>query len=138
MRSFQCHKRVKAAQIIGILPDMDAGTMTITCDDGLELVETLGKGIIARYEPLPGDYLVEYEDGYRSISPKKAFEDGYTEFGSVPQPDGGERPLLGVLSALSLVRVQLDAMTTINPRAKALVLTKLDEARLWAVDGENG
>jgi hypothetical protein len=28
--------------------------------------------------PLPGDYLVIYEDGYRSISPAKAFEDGYT------------------------------------------------------------
>ena len=30
-----------------------------------------------RYMPVPGDYYVVYEDGYASISPRQAFEDGY-------------------------------------------------------------
>jgi hypothetical protein len=34
--------------------------------------------MFSRYVPQPGDYLVFYEDGYKSFSPKKAFEDGYT------------------------------------------------------------
>lgn len=34
--------------------------------------------MFARYEPVVGDYYVVYEDGYRSISPAKAFEEGYT------------------------------------------------------------
>lgn len=36
------------------------------------------QAVVSRYFPQPGDYLVQYEDGYLSISPKKAFEDGYT------------------------------------------------------------
>jgi len=30
---------------------------------------------------MPGDYYVVYEDGYKSISPAKAFEEGYTLIG---------------------------------------------------------
>jgi hypothetical protein len=30
-----------------------------------------------RYTPVPGDRYMVYEDGYKSFSPKKAFEDGY-------------------------------------------------------------
>jgi len=33
----------------------------------------------ARGRPSDGDYLVRYEDGYLSWSPKKAFENGYTK-----------------------------------------------------------
>ena len=35
-------------------------------------------GMFARYVPVPGDYYVVYDDGYASISPGQAFEDGYT------------------------------------------------------------
>lgn len=34
--------------------------------------------LFARYVPVPGDYFVVYADGYQSISPAKAFEEGYT------------------------------------------------------------
>lgn len=30
------------------------------------------------FKPAPGAYLVIYEDGYASVSPSKAFEEGYT------------------------------------------------------------
>ena len=33
--------------------------------------------MFARYTPTAGDYYVVYADGYRSFSPKKAFEEGY-------------------------------------------------------------
>jgi hypothetical protein len=35
--------------------------------------------MLARSLPVPGDYLVTYDDGYQSISPGKAFEEGYSE-----------------------------------------------------------
>jgi hypothetical protein len=35
--------------------------------------------LFARYVAKSGDYLVVYEDGYQSISPKVAFESGYTK-----------------------------------------------------------
>lgn len=33
------------------------------------------------YFPLPGDFLVIYEDGYMWFSPRKAFLDGYSPIG---------------------------------------------------------
>jgi hypothetical protein len=30
-----------------------------------------------RYQPVPGDFYVQYADGYKSFSPRKAFLDGY-------------------------------------------------------------
>ncbi len=35
--------------------------------------------ICQRYQPKPGDYYVVYDDGYKSLSPAKAFEEGYTQ-----------------------------------------------------------
>ena len=34
--------------------------------------------LVARGAPSVGDYYVQYEDGYQSWSPAKAFEEGYT------------------------------------------------------------
>lgn len=34
--------------------------------------------LVARSEPVVGDYYVKYADGYQSWSPAKAFEEGYT------------------------------------------------------------
>lgn len=31
-----------------------------------------------RYTPVPGDFMVQYSDGYKSFSPRKAFLEGYT------------------------------------------------------------
>lgn len=76
MREYQSHKKVKAAQIKSVgLPDVNKGTAVIL-DDGTEV--SLPQDMTLRHFPLVGDYLVEYEDGYKSISPQKAFEDGYT------------------------------------------------------------
>ena len=34
--------------------------------------------MFSRYTPVPGDRYMVYPDGYKSFSPKRAFEDGYT------------------------------------------------------------
>lgn len=34
--------------------------------------------LFERYRPVTGDFLLEYEDGYLSFSPRKAFVEGYT------------------------------------------------------------
>lgn len=79
MKQYVCHKRVKAAQIAEVIQDGEM--VTIVTDDDQKIVTPVGEGIIHRYQPVAGDYLVEYElDGYRSISPKAAFEEGYHEF----------------------------------------------------------
>ena len=75
MQTYVSHKQVKAARILGALPDAviveDAGNA-----DGKRI--TVDPKIFSWYQPVTGDYLVQYEDGYLSISPRKAFEEGYT------------------------------------------------------------
>ena len=72
MKRYVSHKKVKAAQIMGI--SEFNGRILLALDDG----DTVGHPDTTKYEPKVFDYLVEYEDGYRSISPRAAFEAGYT------------------------------------------------------------
>jgi hypothetical protein len=75
MREYVCHKRVKAARVVGpIGPEVD-GMCDVPCEDGTRVADA---AVFARGVAQPGDYLVQYEDGYVSWSPRKAFEDGYT------------------------------------------------------------
>ena len=75
MKKFKCHKIISAEPISGIAKDRTK--LYFSEDDPCEMpVHHLPEN--NGYQPKEGDYLVEYEDGYRSVSPKKAFEDGYT------------------------------------------------------------
>lgn len=84
MKRYQSHKIVEAAPIVAchvVSGDKVGGSA------GLSYVEiesservTVPKSFFSRGMPAEGDYLVRYEDGYLSWSPKKAFEDGYTEY----------------------------------------------------------
>jgi hypothetical protein len=84
MPSYTCHKKVRAAEIISV------GHQTISSAPG-EIVRpvtlagnitiNLSNEMFTRYMPESGDFLVVYEDGYKSFSPRKAFLDGYTEDG---------------------------------------------------------
>ena len=38
--------------------------------------------MFSRYEPVEGDFLVVYSDGYKSFSPRKAFIEGYARAGT--------------------------------------------------------
>lgn len=75
MKLYQCHKKVKAAQLKTV-GHREADGIDVILDD--DTVVRLATQLTLRYTPQVGDYLVEYDDGYRAISPQKAFEDGYT------------------------------------------------------------
>jgi len=78
MPKYRSHKTVWALQIsegLSVLPD---GSCKLTFTDARYAPTIVAKEVVSRYMPLPGDYLVVYSDGYKSISPKAAFEDGYT------------------------------------------------------------
>ena len=74
MKQFISHKVVHAAQIVSISLRPDAA-MLLTLDDN-QRVPHPGT---TKYTPFVGDYYIVYKDGYRSLSPKLAFEEGYTE-----------------------------------------------------------
>lgn len=83
MKTWISHKRVQAAPIvrIGVMWAIVGGGYNVTYEasDGSHQVQAVPENFLSRYTPQTGDYLVCYEDGYFSVSPKKAFEDGYDE-----------------------------------------------------------
>lgn len=78
MPQYVSHKKVWALKIASASEEDSTGMYTLEiADPGYALVK-VEAAVVSRYFPQPGDYLVVYEDGYRSISPAKAFEEGYT------------------------------------------------------------
>lgn len=84
MPRYQCHKKVWALKIASILRDGEGedretdGTAMITPADegyGMFMVDA---EYMRKHKPQVGGYFVLYDDGYRSFSPAKAFEEGYT------------------------------------------------------------
>lgn len=83
LADWKCHKVVKAGKImpVQITQDEGEGTSTVTVEDwcGAPCLVVVPNSLFARGMPQTGDYIVIYEDGYKSWSPAKAFEDGYTQ-----------------------------------------------------------
>ena len=79
---YRCHKEVQALKIGAVEVMPDGSALLEIADEGSSgsgfSPVPVDKSMIARYIPHFGDYLVIYADGYRSISPAKAFEEGYT------------------------------------------------------------
>lgn len=77
MPRYQSHKKVWALKIgEGLKVNPDGSVVLPIVDPGYAPV-TVEAGVVSRYMPMPGDYYVVYDDGYKSISPAKAFEEGY-------------------------------------------------------------
>jgi len=72
MPRYQSHKKVWALKIASV-----NGHRLTFADEGYAPL-LVDAPMFARYTPVPGDYYVVYDDGYKSISPAKAFEEGYT------------------------------------------------------------
>lgn len=72
MPKYKSHKQVWALKIAGI----DGLHLTFV-EKGYAPIK-VASNMFARYTPVPGDYYIVYDDGYKSISPAKAFEEGYT------------------------------------------------------------
>ena len=95
MQLYQSHKKVRAAQIVHIDHTrllLDGGLD----EDGKAIVKPIMVSLdfIEKHKPKSGDYLVQYEDGYQSVSPAAAFESGYTPIDEGGQPivESGEQP----------------------------------------------
>lgn len=73
---YVCHKEVQALKIKAV--DRRDGKYFIVPEEaGFEPIE-VHENFIDRHGPRAGGYLVFYADGYKSFSPARAFEEGYT------------------------------------------------------------
>ena len=78
---YTCHKEVWALKIAGIeyvQDEQDTVTATITPTDARYGAFSVSEAYINKHKPEVGGYYVVYADGYKSFSPAKAFEAGYT------------------------------------------------------------
>lgn len=79
---YQCHKKVWALKIAdlvwcyGATPDDKRGAVIVPFEKGHHPF-TVCQEWLEQHKPEAGGYYVVYEDGYRSYSPAKAFEEGY-------------------------------------------------------------
>lgn len=74
---WRSHKTVYADKIVGIQTTETEGHVTHAWNLACGAVVSIGPEVTARAAPVLGDYYVQYEDGYQSWSPAKAFEEGY-------------------------------------------------------------
>ena len=84
MPRYQCHKKVWALKIKGMAPTdaKEDGSgyenYLITPSEGGYAPFKVGIDYMRKHDPQVGGYYVVYDDGYKSFSPAKAFEEGYT------------------------------------------------------------
>lgn len=86
MPRYKCHKEVWALKIAkidyhGNFNSEGAGGLgaTIIPDDPRYAAFEVDNRYVMKHAPKVGGYYVVYDDGYKSFSPAKAFEDGYTK-----------------------------------------------------------
>ena len=72
---YKCHKIVRAARIDSI-ETRESGDVRMVLDGGA--ARLFDANWASKRNPQVGSYFVEYDDDYASVSPAKAFEDGYT------------------------------------------------------------
>ena len=80
MPRYKCHKEVWALKIADITEPTDSAGATRTivpADEGYGPF-VVDSDYMAKHKPEVGGYYVVYADGYKSFSPAKAFEDGYS------------------------------------------------------------
>jgi hypothetical protein len=81
MPQYQCHKKVWALKIKEVIKHALACRDATKEQDAAFEASDKFQGAAAWYRkhaPEPGGYYVVYPDGYKSYSPAKAFEEGYT------------------------------------------------------------
>lgn len=83
MPKYESHKIVHALQIAVISPATpdnkeNPGGAEITPVEGAFAPFIVDAAYMDKHQPKVGGYYVVYKDGYKSFSPKEAFEEGYT------------------------------------------------------------
>lgn len=134
MPRYRSHKEVWALKIRRIESAALDGTTIYFVDEGYMPV-TVPAEMFTRYTPVEGDYLVVYDDGYKSISPAKAFDEGY----KLIPPVAPGSPVLTAVEALRLLLDQIDytegACAITEQVAAALPMSVIAQCRAAAVRG---
>src|ERR1700756_2398265 len=92
MPRYQSHKQVWALKISKVHKDEDGQGLALVFDDRTFAMRAFtADQLKGRPTPEPGWYMVQYEDGYTSFSPAKAFEEGYTPVGSAGSARSSKR-----------------------------------------------
>jgi hypothetical protein len=78
MPRYQSHKKVWALKIASIVDDPKTEGAIVTPADAGYAPFPVSADYLKKHQPEVGGYYVVYDDGYKSWSPAKAFEDGYT------------------------------------------------------------
>ena len=73
MPRYRCHKEVWALKIKAINGN------TITPEESGYASFEVDDAYLSKHAPYVGGYYVVYKDGYKSFSPAKALEEGYTK-----------------------------------------------------------
>ena len=77
---YKCHKEVHAAKISIVIPKSKGTSHTavlVPVDPRYGPIE-VSEEYMTKHAPAAGGYYVVYADGYKSFSPAKAFQEGYT------------------------------------------------------------
>ena len=75
MKTYKCHKQVKAFKISDIKLIEDSIYNLVGSND----IVMVREDFMQKFKPEVGGYYVLYNDGYQSYSPAEPFEEGYTE-----------------------------------------------------------
>lgn len=75
MKTYKCHKQVKAFKISDIKLIEDSIYNLVGSND----IVMVREDFMQKFKPEVGGYYVLYNDGYKSYSPAEPFEEGYTE-----------------------------------------------------------
>jgi hypothetical protein len=87
MPQYLCHKKVWALKIKEIVFDIDLAKEENRETDGRALITpenpsfapfVVEADYVSKHKPQAGGYYVQYEGGYKSWSPAKEFEEGYS------------------------------------------------------------
>jgi hypothetical protein len=83
---FKSHKEVEATKIVGVQRNSPTEVvLLIDTGEGNGAVEAFAPtepGMALRVDV--GDYAIRYPDGFRSVSPAKQFEEGYSKVDEQP------------------------------------------------------
>jgi hypothetical protein len=126
MPRYRCHKEVHALQIKFVTDDV----MHFVLSD-MYAPHQASETLFARYRPQPGDYFVVYDDGYESISPRQAFEDGYRKLDAATSSGRDSLP-----QALDVLASRLDRGDQYALQQGALIRSAAATIRmLWRLIG---
>lgn len=83
MPLYKCHKTVHALKIAEIRDPTEpghesGGSMVLVPKESRYVPFLVPAEFIRKHSPQPGGYYVVYADGYKSYSPARPFEAGYT------------------------------------------------------------